>query len=94
MLTERYDHIGNDLALTDIAFNGFGLHVHAADKLHLRQHSRRFVLPVEYVNRFIIRRADGIVDQRFRLFSSAVQLVILLHLLFGSKDALSGMIFL
>ncbi len=75
MLAYRYDEVRYDHPLTDIPLDRLGLHVYAADELHLRHHTGGFLLPVEDIHQLIIHGVHRPVDERIGLFAACVQVL-------------------
>ena len=63
MFTYRYFHVRYNLALVDIALNGFRLDIHHLCESNLRDHVFCFILPIKEVNGFKTGHMNGIIDK-------------------------------
>ena len=88
------NQIWHQLALADIAFDSLRLDIYTAYKLHLRDHTLGFFLPVEDIHQLIVCGIHRPVDQGVRLFSFGIELCLGGLLSAGSHGQLTGPILL
>ena len=85
MFAHRNYQVGNYFPFSDITLDCFGLHINTADKLHLRDHTCGFFLPVEDIDSFVVSCIYREINDRFGLVPTGIQSIIDHHLLTCSK---------